>query len=174
MIVFWPASGPCPPRSGWYHAIEIASQLDDVILLVAGDGPQRPQLIARADALPPGRVRFLGNVEEPSKVYAAADALLLTSDTEGLPGVIIEAALCGRPAITTRVGGVQDAVVDGRTGATAHIDDLPGLVRATRFVLYDHAALGAAARNHCLERYDIEVVAQLWAALLRRVVLSRS
>jgi glycosyltransferase involved in cell wall biosynthesis len=115
-------------------------------------------------------VRFLGNVEEPSQVYSAADALLLTSDTEGLPGVIIEAALCGRPAIATRVGGVPDAVVDGRTGATADIEDLPGLVRAACLVLNDSAALGAAARNHCLERYDIDVVAQLWAALLRRVV----
>jgi glycosyltransferase involved in cell wall biosynthesis len=162
--------GSLSPEKRVDRAIEVAAQLDDVILLVAGDGPHRPQLMTRADALLPGRVRFLGNVEEPSKVYAAADALLLTSDTEGLPGVIIEAALCGRPAIATRVGGVPDAVVDGRTGATADIDDLPGLVRAARLVLDDSAALGAAARDHCLERYDIDVVAQLWAALLRRVV----
>jgi glycosyltransferase involved in cell wall biosynthesis len=162
--------GALSPEKRVDRAIEVVSQLDDVILLVAGDGPYSAQLMARADALPPERVRFLGNVEEPSKVYAAADALLLTSDTEGLPGVVIEAALCGRPAIATRVGGVPDAVIDGHTGATAHFDDLPGLVRAARLVLNDSEALGAAARNHCLKRYDIDVVAQLWAALLRRVV----
>jgi glycosyltransferase involved in cell wall biosynthesis len=141
-----------------------------VILLVAGDGPERRQLTARADALVPGRVRFLGNVDEPSQVYAAADALLLTSDTEGLPGVVIEAALCGRPAIATRVGGVSDAVVDGRTGATAPRDDIPGLIRAARVVLNDSVALGAAAREHCLARYDVEVIVGRWAALLSRVV----
>lgn len=152
------------------RAIEVVSRLDDVILLVAGDGPRRGELMARADAVLPGRVRFLGSVEEPSEVYTAADALLLTSDTEGLPGVVIEAAFCGRPAIATSVGGVPEAVVDGRTGATAGTDDLPGLVQAARLVLDDSEALGAAARAHCLERYDINVVAQSWAALLRRIV----
>lgn len=161
--------GALSPEKRVDRAIEVVSQLDGVILLVAGDGPQRAQLKERADAILPGRVRFLGNVDEPSQVYAAADALLLTSDTEGLPGVVIEAALSGRPAIATRVGGVADAVLDGRTGATARPDDAPGLVRAARLVLDDSEALGAAARNHCLERYDIDVVAQLWATLLRRV-----
>lgn len=161
--------GALSPEKRVDRAIEVASRLDGVILLIAGDGPQRAQLMARADALLPGRVRFLGNVDEPSKVYAAADALLLTSDTEGLPGVVIEAALSGRPAIATRVGGIPDVIVEGRTGATAHLDDLPGLLRAARLVLGDSEALGAAARHHCLERYDIDVVAPLWAELLRRV-----
>jgi glycosyltransferase involved in cell wall biosynthesis len=162
--------GSLSPEKRVDRAIDVVSQLDGVILIVAGDGPHRTQLTARADALLPGRVRFLGNVDQPSTVYTAADALLLTSDTEGLPGVVIEAGFCGRPAIATRIGGVPDAVIDGRTGATAQIDDLPGLVRAARLVLDDSAALGAAARHHCLERYDIDGVAELWAALLRRVV----
>jgi glycosyltransferase involved in cell wall biosynthesis len=161
--------GALSPEKRVDRAIEVVSQLDGVVLLVAGDGPLRAQLIARADALVPGRARFLGNVDEPSKVYTAADALLLTSDTEGLPGVIIEAALSGRPAIATRVGGVADAIVDGRTGATARLDDPPGLVQAARLVLENSEALGAAARKLCLERYDIDGVAQLWAALLRQV-----
>jgi glycosyltransferase involved in cell wall biosynthesis len=151
------------------RAIEVVSQLDGVILLLAGDGPQRAQLQGQADAVLPGRVRFLGNVDEPSQVYTAADALLLTSDTEGLPGVVIEAALSGRPTIATCVGGVADAVLDGRTGATARPDDAPGLVRAARLVLEHSEIMGAAARNHCVARYDIDVVAQLWATLLRRV-----
>ena len=161
--------GALSPEKRVDRAIDVVSQLDGVILLVAGDGPDRAHLTARADALPPGRVRFLGNVDEPSTVYTAADALLLTSDTEGLPGVVIEAGFCGRPAIATRVGGVPDAVIDGRTGATAQSDDLPGLVRAACLVLDNSAALGAAARHHCLKRYDIAIVAELWAALLRRV-----
>jgi glycosyltransferase involved in cell wall biosynthesis len=162
--------GALSPEKRVDRAIDVVSQLDGVILLVAGDGPDRAQIMARADALLPGQARFLGNVDEPAMVYTAADALLLTSDTEGLPGVVIEAGFCGRPAIATRVGGVPDAVIDGRTGATAQIDDLPGLVRAARTVLDDSAALGAAARQHCLERYAVDIVAEGWTALLRRVV----
>jgi glycosyltransferase involved in cell wall biosynthesis len=161
--------GSLSPEKRIDRAIDVVGHLDDVTLMIAGEGPERMRLAARADALPTGRVRFLGNVDDPSRVYAASDALLLTSDTEGLPGVIIEAAFCGRPAIATHVGGVSDAVVDGRTGATAHTDDVQGLVQAARFVLGDSAALGAAARDHCLERFEIRKVARLWEQLLRSI-----
>ena len=162
--------GSLSPEKRVDRALEVVSRLDDVTLVIAGDGPERPNLAALAGALPPGKVHFLGTVDDPAEVYAASDALLLTSDTEGLPGVIIEAGLSGRPAIATRVGGVREAVAENRTGATAPREDLDGLVQAARLVLEDAVALGTAARQHCLERFEIAVVARLWEDLLRAVV----
>lgn len=161
--------GSLSPEKRVDRAIDVVSYLDDVTLVIVGDGPERGPLASRADTLPAGRVRFLGNVADPSEAYAASDALLLTSDTEGLPGVIIEAAFCGRAAIATRVGGVSDAVVDGHTGATADANDLEGLVSAARAVLSNSVALGAAARDYCLGKFEIGVVARLWEKLLRAV-----
>ncbi|MGR6997463.1 glycosyltransferase [Yinghuangia aomiensis] len=64
------------------------------LLLVAGDGPERAELAALADRLAP-EVRFLGTVGDAAPVYRAADALLLTSASEGVPGVLVEAGLSG-------------------------------------------------------------------------------
>ena len=52
----------------------------------------------------------------PEDLLAAADALVLSSDTEGMPGVIIEAGLCGTATAATRVGFVDEMIVDGTTG----------------------------------------------------------
>ena len=52
----------------------------------------------------------------------ALDALVLTSRTEGVPGVLIEAGMSGVPAVTTDVGWVREVVLDGVTGAVVQDD----------------------------------------------------
>ncbi len=62
------------------------------------------------------RVRFLGWRGDVETIYAAADAIVLTSDNEGMPVSLIEAAAAARPAVTTDVGSAGEVVADGRTG----------------------------------------------------------
>ncbi len=56
-------------------------------------------------------------------MYAAADLTLLTSDNEGMPVSLIEAAAAGRPAVATRVGSATEVVMDGRTGLVSATDE---------------------------------------------------
>ncbi|MYS78693.1 glycosyltransferase [Embleya scabrispora] len=139
-------------------------------LLVAGEGPERAALEALAERRVPGRVTFTGNLADPGPVYRAADMLVLSSTSEGVPGVLVEAALSGVPAAATDVGFVRDVVVDGVTGALADVGPGPGdpraLVGAIRRVLGDRDAMGRAARAHCLERHAMETVVDAWIALL--------
>ena len=62
------------------------------------------------------RVRFAGWQADTPAWYAAADAVALTSDREGTPLTLIEAAAAGRPSFAGDVGGVADVVIDGLTG----------------------------------------------------------
>jgi len=55
-------------------------------------------------------------------VYAAADVVVLTSDNEGMPVTLIEAAHAGRAAVTTRVGSAAEVVEHGVTGFTTTTD----------------------------------------------------
>lgn len=142
-------------------------------LLVAGDGPERESLKQLASQVAPGRTRFLGQVTDTRTLLAAADALLLTSDSEGAPGVLIEAGLTGLPVVATDVGFVRDIVNDGVTGVVVP-PDAPAATRAAlRSVLRDRAGMGERARAHCAEKFDMLEVATAWESLLTCVAAKR-
>ena len=151
-------------------AIDAVADLEGVQLIVVGDGPLRAELEARAEAVAPGRVAFLGPTDTPHLALQAADALVLPSLSEGMPGVLMEAGLAGIPAVATKVGGVATIVRAGETGELVAPGDVPALTSALATVLSRPGHYGEAARRHCLEHFEVGVVAQQWDDLLRRVV----
>ncbi|MPZ93394.1 MAG: glycosyltransferase [Propionibacteriales bacterium] len=166
--------GALSPEKRVDVAISAVALLDSATqLLVAGDGPLRPALRSQADHEAPGRVRFLGQVEDLTGVLRAADAVVLTSDSEGVPGVLIEAGLCGLPVVSTDVGYVRDVVVPGRTGYLVPTGDPGAAAAALQRALADAPRLGAEARRHCAERFDLDHVSDEWAALIRAVLAGR-
>ncbi|MCC6953353.1 MAG: glycosyltransferase [Deltaproteobacteria bacterium] len=77
-------------------------------LFIAGDGPIRSELEAQSATL--GLVdhcRFLGFRSDASGLLGAADVVLLSSESEGLPTVILEAMLWGVPVVSTTLPGVE-------------------------------------------------------------------
>ena len=86
-------------------------------LLLVGQGPLQPEvgsLIAAAGL--EDRVRVLGYRTDVAALVAAADALLLSSDHEGLPVAVMEAFALGVPVVATAVGGLPEAVTHGEQG----------------------------------------------------------
>ncbi len=65
---------------------------------MAGDGPLRTAVEERRSADRAWSAHLLGTMRDPEEVLAAADVLLLTSRSEGVPGVLVEAGLTGLPA----------------------------------------------------------------------------
>jgi asparagine synthase (glutamine-hydrolysing) len=98
-------------------AAEIAKARPDVHFLLAGYGELQDRMTHRIDALGLQHRAFLcGPATDTGLIYAAIDVVLLTSLTEGVPNVLIEAQAAGRPVVAADVGGVGEAVADGRTG----------------------------------------------------------
>lgn len=101
------------PRKGHDITIEAMTQLPDCELLIAGGGPLRAALEARAKALGVAdRVRFLGEVahRDLPKLYNAADAMVLMSSREGWANVILESLACGTPVVASDVGGANEII----------------------------------------------------------------
>jgi glycosyltransferase involved in cell wall biosynthesis len=125
-------------------------------LAVVGDGPLREELVALRDSLELGdAVRFLGYRERLESAIAGADVAILTSDNEGTPVFLIEAAAGATPAAATSVGGIPD-VVTPETGLLVARDDEPELAQAVERLGRDRelrAALGAHAREHVRSRF---------------------
>jgi glycosyltransferase involved in cell wall biosynthesis len=161
--------GALSPEKRVDVAIEALAELPDLRLAVAGAGPEQDALAALAERRAPGRVTFLGSTDRPATVLAAADALVLSSDSEGVPGVLIEAGLAARPVVATDVGWVREVVVDGVTGQLAPPGRPAELAAAVRSALADRQRLGAAAHDRCLERFELAVVLAKWQTLLAGV-----
>ena len=93
--------------------------VEDVALLVAGEGPELPGVERLVRELGLGdRVRLLGPQprERVVELFAAADAAVLSSRWENFPHTVVEALAAGAPVISTDVGGVAEAVRDGESG----------------------------------------------------------
>ena len=80
-------------------------------LLVAGSGPEELHLknLSQQLGLQP-HVKFLGFVTAVRSLIADSDALLITSDREGLPTVVIEAMVQSKPIISTELAGVREVI----------------------------------------------------------------
>jgi glycosyltransferase involved in cell wall biosynthesis len=158
--------GALSPEKRVGDAVAAVAALADVHLLVAGDGPERAALEARAADVAPGRVHFAGTLPGPGAALAAADVVVLPSRTEGMPGVLIEAGLAGVAAVATDVGGVGQIVRDGETGVLVPRGDVAALTDGVRRGLAAAPDLGRAARRRCLAEFEIGPVADRWVALL--------
>ena len=151
-------------------AVETVRALpDDVGLVVAGDGPLAAETRETAGDLG-DRVRFLGVTDDVATVYAATDALILPSRTEGVPGAAIEASLSGLPVVATDVGGVASVVIDEVTGRVLGSPTGAELAEAALDAFDHREQWGEAARRHALARFTMDVVGRRWDELLRTVL----
>jgi glycosyltransferase involved in cell wall biosynthesis len=149
-------------------------RVPDLHLWIVGGGPLRNQLEAevRASELA-SYVRFLGVQEHVADCMSAGDILALTSDTEGMPAVLLEAGLLGLPVVATRVGGVSECVRHGETGILVRCDDREGLANALRDLLEQpdrRSRFGAAARAWIERNFTMTRIAPQYAAFYQRVL----
>lgn len=128
-------------------------------LAVIGDGGTRGDLERLAAGLNlDGAVRFLGFRTDLEAITAGCDAALLTSDSEGTPVFLIEAAAAGRPALATAVGGVADVVRAGNGTLVPRGRDME-LAEAIVQLSSDRTVrreMGARAREHVLRAFHAD------------------
>jgi glycosyltransferase involved in cell wall biosynthesis len=156
----------------------VAAAHPDTHFVVAGEGALLAEM--RRDATPLGdRAHFLGWRSDVEVLYAAADVVVLTSDNEGMPVSLIEAASVGRPAVTTAVGSAAEVVLDGETGYVT--DAEPSSLAAAVGRLLDDEGLrermGTAAGLHAQRRFSqqrlVDDTAALYESIVRELDLTR-
>jgi len=134
----------------------------DWLLLIAGEGPEHAALSARIGQLGlADHVFLLGFRKDLPNLLASADIVLHAAGNEGLPRVVVQATLAGRPVVTPALPGIDKVVADQRNGLFCAIDDFAAL--ATNFIaLVDDPArrerMAAAAREVDLFPWGIEAM----------------
>ncbi|TKK65027.1 glycosyltransferase family 4 protein [Ilyomonas limi] len=95
----------------------IIKKMPGALLHLVGDGPlkQQTQSLVEQKGLKK-QVVFHGYQKQPLSFIRQADALLLPSIIEGLPGVVLEAFYCKTPVIAYDTGGIGEVVINNKTG----------------------------------------------------------
>ena len=154
----------------------IVNEIPDARFLVVGEGPlvdTLKNMVAELDLT--AHVIFTGHRSDLSVIYAATDVLVLSSFTEGIPNVLLEAFAYGKPAVATSVGGVPEVMRDGVDGWLVEPGDAEAIARRVLDLLKDPARrtqMGSAARLSIEQNYDFQkrmrVLEQMYVRALGR------
>jgi glycosyltransferase involved in cell wall biosynthesis len=145
-------------------------------LVLVGDGPERPAIerLVREQNLG-GLVRLLGTRHDVPRLLTAADTLLLTSVSEGIPLTLIEAMATGVPVVSTAVGSVPD-VVSPAVGFLAPAGDeaaLAGHLATLGRSPLLRIAMGDRGRARAVENFSETAWAERYAALFDELLTRR-
>ncbi len=133
----------------------VAAATDGLPRIVAGDGPLRDLL--------PDALGFVPQ-DELFGLFDKAALVLLTSEREGLPNVVLEAMARGKTVVSTPVGGIPAVIEDGKTGLLVPIGDVQATRAAVERALADpelRRRIGAAARERVREYCSWDRVTEL-------------
>ena len=130
---------------------------------LVGDGPLRPELeeMSRSLGLLDVALQFRGKLDDVRPLYAEADLLMLTSEREGTPNVIMEAMACGLPVVATAVGDVPELVRHQVSGFVLGVGDVPGFLAAVKDLADNpllRESMGAQGRCAIEARHDLALL----------------
>jgi glycosyltransferase involved in cell wall biosynthesis len=152
-------------------AVQVVSRLDDALLVVAGDGPERSRVEAAADRLLPGR--FL-RLDVPSdrmpELYRCADAVLHLSLSEAFGNVYLEALATGVPLVAHRTLHTEWLV--GDHGELVDTTDLDAVTRALEVAVA--AGQDPTVHERIAERFNWSRITDDYVSFFERVLDERA
>lgn len=156
---------------------QVSAAFPEAELWLLGDGPRLAAIEAlAARTLPPGRVRFWPGQPDIRPLLHQACLLVLSSRYEALPNVVLEAMAAGLPVAATRVGGLPELVVPGRTGWLVPPGDAPALAAAMSQALGDadaREALGRTGREIAVADFSLEAMTRRYEQVLSSLLKDR-
>jgi len=141
-------------------------------LAIVGEGSERPKLEALLKRLNlQGKVRLPGHVNPLDAEFAAADALVLSSDYEGVPAVVVEALAAGLPIISTRCSVSMDEMLGGgRFGVLVPVGDAAALAGAMADVA--NIQFDARTAREQAHQFTVQIASDLYLALMKSLARS--
>ena len=139
---------------------QVHHHFPQTLLRIAGDGPERGSLEDLAEKLGVRKcVEWLGRL--PNKniadFYKSVDIVVVPSRQESFGVTAVEGSACARPVIASRVGGLTEVIVEGKTGLLVPPESISELGQAMERLIKDpilRATMGQQGRANVLRHYD--------------------
>lgn len=143
-------------------------------LIILGAGPEKKKITNLVKRLKlTERVVFLGKKQRVEKYLGIADLFLLTSEKEGFPLSILEAMSCEVPVVATKVGGVPELVIPGKTGHLVEKGDIAAIAEKSISILSSKRKIelmGKTARKTVIDNYTPKKISSRYEKYFRRVL----
>ncbi|MCK5267154.1 MAG: glycosyltransferase family 4 protein [Spirochaetes bacterium] len=141
-------------------ALKVLSQEKDVVFVIIGDGKERKNIedIIRNSKYSKN-FYMLGHISSMQKVYAALDIVIISSLREGLPNALLEAMVCGKPVVSTSVGGIPEIIKNNINGVMVSPRDSDAIANALLALIRnpeDINRIVVAARRTILEQFTFK------------------
>jgi len=174
-------------RKGFDDALKALTYLgdiDDIFLLIVGEGPEKPFLTKLVEKLSLSeRVRFLNflSTNYLPAVYNTADLFIapfrvIGKDMEGTPLVVQEALSCGTPVISTNTAGVPELIENGKSGFTVNPNSPEKIAEKIR-LLYEnrklYAKMATEARRRAQRLLDWKVAVGKTEKVLKKALVNK-
>lgn len=151
-----------PPKNFIVLLDALASIDRKYILRIVGDGPELYHVQEHAQELGiESNIDFMGSRNDVPEILSSSDIFILSSDWEGFPISIIEAMRAGLPVIASRVGGISEAVIEGRNGYLVPRNDADALAESIKRLITDagkRELTGQQSRQLFLENCTTETM----------------
>ena len=165
-----------PKRADLFIRAFAHAALTDCELVLAGDGPQMAALSALADAVVPGKVRFLGAVPDVPSLLASAQIFVLASDHEGFPLSILEAMRAGLPIVASDLPGIREQLADGNYGRLvlgSDVQQWAAMLLQLAGSPEERERLGNDARQHWEQHFGMGSMADATCQVYQDVLVDR-
>lgn len=153
---------------------DVSQQINNVILMFIGDGPDMERLREMADDLGISeKIRFLGFKKNPEYYLSMAKIYVSSSIFEGFPLAVGEAMLCSLPVIATQVGGIPDMIEHNVSGVLVEPGNSKAIASAIKELISrrtDLKIMGIKGREAIIKRFDINRTSALYLDLYKNVV----
>ncbi|MBK8451897.1 MAG: glycosyltransferase [Thiofilum sp.] len=148
-----------------YAFKQLQQEYNTTYLLLVG--PDEAQILKHVQSVLANQltnIRYVGLTSTPEQFIDASDVLCLPSYREGFGSSIIEAAAMGVPSIASRIYGITDAIIDGRTGLLVQAKDTQSLYQAMKTMLDREVRdqLGLQAQERAIREFSSERLTEAW------------
>lgn len=168
------------PRKGFHYVIRALPRVRAATnvpfeLEVVGSGTMREHLDGLASQLGVSHLlKYVGTIPYHAlhRAYQSSDLFVLTSESEGMPCVLLEAMACGLPVVATDVAGNREVVSQGVNGYLVGVEDTESLAQALVALIRDPALrerMGRESRR-LVQSYDWRDIVRRYEAIFREVI----
>jgi len=155
-------------------------KIQNIKFTITGSGPLEDRINAIAQKY--NNVNFLGfvDINVLPKIYANANLFLIPSKMEGMPLRLLEAQSCGLPVVGSKIFGILDVVINGKTGYLMNVGDIKGFAESIKkyYELWCNSSreyynMNKAIREHITRNYDWNIIIEKIEKMFKEMCIYR-